>query len=254
MDGIYGTVEPSQTLLAQFYSAQQKDDEDVATWACRLEDILDRASKQRRISRDNADEMLRNKLWAGLKPTLNDASRHKYDSVTTFDNLVIELRKIELEHRQRSTSTEEKKLKTHSKAATSSDSKPKQDEIQDLKGMIQSLATTVKSLQDNINKPQQGNNSNNSGGGRRYNGPRRQQNNNTAQQQGNQPTNQQQRQPQQSRSGFNSNPQNQNREGSGGGCWRCGGLDHYKIGCRARIDHSNTNSLNSQAPTTPGQE
>ena len=42
-DGIYGTVEYSNVLISQFYSAVQLPDESVSAWGCRLEDLLHRA-------------------------------------------------------------------------------------------------------------------------------------------------------------------------------------------------------------------
>ena len=36
----------SEDLLAKFYSSHQEEHEDIATWSCRLEDILDKAIAQ----------------------------------------------------------------------------------------------------------------------------------------------------------------------------------------------------------------
>ena len=46
LDGMYGVVEDSESLLSQFYNAKQLPDEKVTSWGCRLEDLLDRANKQ----------------------------------------------------------------------------------------------------------------------------------------------------------------------------------------------------------------
>jgi hypothetical protein len=32
LDSVYGTVDNKEQLLAEFYSARQRDDEDVTTW------------------------------------------------------------------------------------------------------------------------------------------------------------------------------------------------------------------------------
>ena len=40
LDSVYGSVENKEQLLSEFYSARQKDNEDVTTWSSRLEDII----------------------------------------------------------------------------------------------------------------------------------------------------------------------------------------------------------------------
>ncbi|CAC5366242.1 unnamed protein product [Mytilus coruscus] len=49
MDSIFGSVDVKEVLLAQFYTACQGDDEDVSSWGCRLEDILNKALLQKEI-------------------------------------------------------------------------------------------------------------------------------------------------------------------------------------------------------------
>lgn len=44
-DSIYGNVLGTEDILAEFYSAKQKDTEDYATWSIRLEDLINRAHK-----------------------------------------------------------------------------------------------------------------------------------------------------------------------------------------------------------------
>ena len=41
--GVYGEIDEGDDMLAEFYSACQKEGEDVSSWGCRLEDMLDRA-------------------------------------------------------------------------------------------------------------------------------------------------------------------------------------------------------------------
>ena len=47
LDGLYAT---EGALLTQFYAAQQKDNEDVTAWSCRLEDIIQGVYDQKLIS------------------------------------------------------------------------------------------------------------------------------------------------------------------------------------------------------------
>ena len=45
LDSIYGSIDKKGTILPEFYSAQQKNDESVSKWACRLEEILSNRTK-----------------------------------------------------------------------------------------------------------------------------------------------------------------------------------------------------------------
>lgn len=228
LDGIYGTVEPSQSLLAQFYGAQQKSDEGVSAWACRLEDILDRACKQGQVVTGAMNEMLRTRFWTGLHPSISDAARHKFDTIKEFDAFVIAVRRIELELAQRSTSNSDPpKPRTQSKSAQPTGA-PKTTELDELKGMIKSLATTVDSLKQQVSRGKTEQNQNPPGSRQKQYGNRTQGTGRGGNQQPNQQGNAQNR---------DAPPQR--------GCWRCGSLDHIKIGCRAKL---NQPSLNSQRP------
>lgn len=44
--------------------------------------------------------MLRSRLWAGLQPRLRDATRNKYDATADFDQLRVEIRRIEREYKE----------------------------------------------------------------------------------------------------------------------------------------------------------
>ena len=98
MDGLYGKVATEGTLLTQFYAAQQHDKEDVTSWSCRLEEIIQGVHAQGLISRGTMFEMLRSKLWTGLRDEkLKNATRYKYDMIKDYDELVIAIRRVEQE-------------------------------------------------------------------------------------------------------------------------------------------------------------
>ena len=245
-EGLYGTVEASESLYAQFYGETQRDDEDVTKWALRLEDLLDRVKHQSNLNPSGADEMLRTKFWAGLKPELNDASAHKFDTVKKFDELVVALRRIELEHLQRTDRPgATAKVKTQSRSATVKASKS--PDVTELTETINSLTAAVKSMQEQFatNKaapPQQESK-------RKPFKPRNQQ------QSGQTPA--QEQRPQAS-------PNTQEPQGASGQqssrgpivCWRCGGEGHVRIGCRAQINSSsstNSGHLNESRPAAQGR-
>ena len=70
----------------------------VADYGMRLEDIAQKAVEKGQISSQAKNDMLRSKLWSGLRdPLLKNASRYKYDTVEKFDQLLKEIRSIELD-------------------------------------------------------------------------------------------------------------------------------------------------------------
>ena len=62
--------------MSKFYSAKQDPEEDVTSWGCRLEDLLAKAQPVMKIPRPEAEQMLRDVFWQGLK-----AKSRKYQGV-----------------------------------------------------------------------------------------------------------------------------------------------------------------------------
>lgn len=149
-DGLYGTVASETSLLTQFYSSQQGEKEDVSAWSVRLEDIIQKVGKEEMISRSTLDEMMRSKLWTGLyDDRLKQATRYKYETTKKYDELIVELRKIEQELCPSAKS--EKKAKTHMLQRNITDKdednmksiltrlERKMDKLDDLEGRITKL-------------------------------------------------------------------------------------------------------------------
>ena len=74
LDSIFGIVDTKETVLARFYSAKQDEKEYVATWSCRLEDLLMEAIDACLLDQAESNSMLRNMLWTGLLPALKDVT------------------------------------------------------------------------------------------------------------------------------------------------------------------------------------
>ena len=87
LEGIFGTVEDSESLLSTFYSAQQLPDEKVSIWGCRLEDLLDRALQDQAVSRKSIYDMLKVTFWSGLLDHIKEGNRHLRNTVSDFDQL-----------------------------------------------------------------------------------------------------------------------------------------------------------------------
>ena len=73
LNGIYGIVS-NESIIQQFYLEQQKENENVAQYSIRIENMLQKTKDY--ISPITKNEMLRSKLWNGLwDPQLSNASR-----------------------------------------------------------------------------------------------------------------------------------------------------------------------------------
>lgn len=94
LDGIYGIVSSNESIVQKFYMEKQRESENVAEYSIRLENMLQKAKDY--IDPKTKNEMLRSKLWNGLKDSqLKNATRFKFESEKDFNRLRIEIRKIE---------------------------------------------------------------------------------------------------------------------------------------------------------------
>jgi hypothetical protein len=89
LDSIYGNAANRVDILKELYGAEQRNDENVINWNCRLEDIMGRARDMGAIHPSEVKRML---LWNGLRKDLKDASGHKYESIKVFDSLRVAIR------------------------------------------------------------------------------------------------------------------------------------------------------------------
>jgi hypothetical protein len=94
LEGIYGNVQSSEKLKEQFYNECQKPDESVAEYSLRLERLLSRVPDL--IDRGVREEMLKNRLWSGLRdPALRNVSRYLFQKEINYNTLRKQLRAIE---------------------------------------------------------------------------------------------------------------------------------------------------------------
>lgn len=165
LEGVYGSVEVGQALLSEFYAARQKKDEDVVSWGCRLEDMIDRARKQGLVPEREANEMLRTQFWTNLHQKLKDSSRHKFDMIKDFDRLRVEIRAIEREYKslgiaETEEANKEKKATQSQRAMATTSEQPSETEtVKELTGMVHKLSAQLESVQQQmqaIGQAQQG--------------------------------------------------------------------------------------------------
>ena len=142
LDSIYGIMAEREDILAEFYSARQREDDECARWSSRLEDIISKAQQKGLVHFRECDEMLRTMFFKGLRPSLKDICGHIYDTCKchTFDSLRAAVRKVEMEHQPPT-----KRLATM-KSATSKEQPD--DRFHSLEAQIQQLTTEVRGLKD----------------------------------------------------------------------------------------------------------
>jgi hypothetical protein len=199
LQSIYGPAEVGQDLLADFYCARQKPDETVASWSCRLEDLLQKAKEGGQVHAPEERGLLRERFWTGLLQPLKDSSRHKYDTIRDYDDLVIHMRRIEIEHKDDKINPDVRKKAPQVKAITTTDDNLKR-EIGDLKTYFEKKFDDLKQEMGLLK----------SGSHTRHTYP-----------QGSQDARQQ----------FDTN----DRRNSGPVCFRCGQQGHFQFGCRTRL-------------------
>lgn len=96
-DVVFGTALTSQSLLEDFYSTHQKEEENVVRWGCRLESLLNLV-KEKGLFSDNTEAMKRSKFWSGLKDEhVKGALRHRFDTGESYQGLLTAARAVEHE-------------------------------------------------------------------------------------------------------------------------------------------------------------
>ena len=138
MTDVYGVVDASETLLAELYAAKQSKDEDITSWRCRLEGLLNRVGEQRCFSVKENNDMLRSRFWSGLTQRMKDATGHKYDMILDFDQLRREARIIEREYKL--ADKEDGQQKAQVKMAVTSEEETGVSSVRKLEGMMHKLA------------------------------------------------------------------------------------------------------------------
>ena len=248
LERAYGISFQDDLLMREFYDAQQKTDEDVTTWANRIEDLLHKACQKNLVRREEMNEKFCSRFWSGLDQHLQDTSGHLHYIVKDFDTLKKEMR----DH--------ETNIKRNVKTATAKMMTPNtQSTNDDIRAAIQQMAADIQELKQNrqfsTHASEETQNSDRNWKGRgqasshssRNNFTRHDQRYNTT------PSNQH------GQNNTHSTYPNTRHQGHQSTynrdedriprCYRCSQTGHIQIGCRARLDHSKTAELGFKRPT-----
>ena len=173
LEGVYGNVYSSEALLQQFYTERQMPNQSVANYGMKLQSILHSAIDKGQLFTLQKDDMLRSKFWSGLHdPLLKNVSRHKYDSAESFDELLRDVRAIELDL---SNSSRNENIASSGKgvqhSSMSTDSKSISDlvkKIDQIGTRMESIETELKNLKEQNSVPQNAYGNHNRGNAQGY--------------------------------------------------------------------------------------
>ena len=150
LDGFYGNVSTTETLIQSFYNDFQKDTESIVSYGSRLEQTLSRAVRCGHVDFAAKDAMLRSKFWTGLKSKeLRNSTRHLYDSVTDFQQLLKEIRKVEQEEVSSSRPAAKSKVAQQQSGQASAD-----DSNTQLLKQMNELMSRMKTLEQKLESQQ----------------------------------------------------------------------------------------------------
>ena len=160
LNGIYGIVSSNESILQQFYLEQQRESENVAHYSIRLENMLQQTKDY--VPEKTKNEMLRSKLWSGLRDSqLKNASRFKYELETDFNKLRIAIRQIEQDMPTETVQTASLQQQTVGK---NSDSALEEilKRLKLMEGKMEGMEKTIeKKIENKLREKSEGNNTSN---------------------------------------------------------------------------------------------
>ena len=100
MEDIYGNIRSGDSIVHDFYSAEQQADETVSDWGIRIETLFNKAVERNEIDEDRKESKLKERFWRGLEDAhLRMNTRSSFESKDSFDTLRKKARIEELEMR-----------------------------------------------------------------------------------------------------------------------------------------------------------
>ena len=149
LDKKFASMTKGQHIMREFYAAQQRDDEDVSSWGCRLEDLLFQAKDSKHIDEKEWDELLREQFWTGLREDLQEGTEYKYDAVEDFDDLMEAIRHVEMDRKLKPS-----KGKCSSKSGAVKMQVPVtgKSELEELRDMFKQMNKKIDGLQEEMQR------------------------------------------------------------------------------------------------------
>ena len=97
-DRLFGKSLTKSEIMKDLYSAEQKDNESIVSWSCRLEGLMIDAINYNAQQSSQRNDVLRSQFYDGLcNLDIKNGLRHKYDSGESFEELISAARCMEKE-------------------------------------------------------------------------------------------------------------------------------------------------------------
>ena len=94
LERTFGNVASGQTVLQEFYTAEQRENESVTLWGIRLQEIYQRAVEKGFATYEQRDKMLTERFWRSLRSIeLQNATSVYCHSAQSFEVLRQKVRK-----------------------------------------------------------------------------------------------------------------------------------------------------------------
>ena len=140
LDALYSNAASKEELMTEFFNSVQRPEENVTSFACRLETLLQTIINKGNLPYLARNDLLRHKFWTGLhSDTLKMQTRHKYDSVLDYNILLRDIRQVDQELAHRSPSHQTTTSVKHHPVA-----------VNDVQQQIATLTSQMESLQSKM--------------------------------------------------------------------------------------------------------
>ncbi|XP_021341185.1 uncharacterized protein LOC110442076 [Mizuhopecten yessoensis] len=98
LDSLFGDISTHGMLMQEFFNSSQKPNESATAFGCRLESLLQPALENGSLHKSSKNDLMRHKFWTSLSSDkLKSQTRHKYDTLTGYSELLREIRVVEKE-------------------------------------------------------------------------------------------------------------------------------------------------------------
>ena len=88
LESVFGSVATRESIMREFYTATQQQEESVTAWGLRLEEILQRAMEKGHIRSEDRNDLLKDVFWRGLRSEkMKNATRVHFNSISNFELL-----------------------------------------------------------------------------------------------------------------------------------------------------------------------
>ena len=146
LESDFGTVESKESVRRKFYSCTQKDNKNVESFACRLEDLYEKPVRLGAIKRTNR-YILKDGFHSGLNNELQHLTVYQKDRYSNYDVFKRELRKIEADIRPQ----EQPETKKASKAAVQHE----KTQMSEIKQLLKQLNERIDTIEKDKQQQQQ---------------------------------------------------------------------------------------------------